>query len=370
MSHQMTSKERVKTALTRQGLPDRVPIQFDLCRHKLEEFSHIYAIPVHYTQAYYEDVTYRLSGNELRLAMGSDCVIVGASLPRGYQHARDEQGRVVNEFGMTMQQGELYMDLVGYPLAHVKRVEDVEAYDFPDPLSGNRYDDAAMYIDKYGQEYFIWGDVEVTLFALMRNLVGMEKLLLDMADGAPYVDVLADKCQAFSLAVATRLVDLGVDGVWAGDDYGDQNNLLISPAMWRRYFKERHREMYAALKSRNPAVIIAHHSDGAVAKILDEWVDAGLEVINPVQPGVPGHEPADLKLQFGDRLSFWGGIDQQQLLPFGSPEEISSAVKRRVEVLGQGGGYMIAPAHIIQADTPAENLEAFLRAAKLYGKYT
>jgi hypothetical protein len=127
----MNSKERVNIALRRTGLPDRVPIQFDLSQHKLEEFSQIYGIPVHYTQAYYEDVTYRLSGNELRLAMGSDCVVVGASLPRGYQHAVDEKGHTINEFGMRLQQGSLYMELIGYPLADVTTRWDIEAYNFP-----------------------------------------------------------------------------------------------------------------------------------------------------------------------------------------------------------------------------------------------
>lgn len=365
----MNSRERVFIALTRSGIPDRVPLQFDLSLQKLEEFSHRKGVPVHYTQAYYEDVTYRLSGNELRLAMGSDCVIVGAGLPRGYQHPVDAKGHTINEFGMKMQQGDLYMELIDYPLADATDPQDIEAYTFPDPLADGRYDDAARYIENYGGEYFIWGDVEVTLFALMRNLVGMEKLLMDMAMGKPYLDVLADKCQVFSLAVASKLVSLGVDGIWAGDDYGAQNNLMISPAMWRRYFKDRHREMYAALKARNPNLIIAHHSDGAVAKLLDEWIDAGLEVINPVQPGVPGHEPEDLKRQFGQRLAFWGGIDQQQLLPFGTPEDIAAEVKRRIEIMGAGGGYLIAPAHIIQADTSAENVEAFIDAVKRYGVY-
>ncbi|MCO6449907.1 MAG: hypothetical protein J5I90_03860 [Caldilineales bacterium] len=365
----MNAKERVNIAMRRIGLPDRVPIQFDLSRQKLEEFSQIYGVPVHYTQAYYEDVTYRLSGNELRLVMGSDCVIVGASLPRGYEHAIDENGHTINEFGMKMQQGSLYMELIGYPLGHVTSTEDIEAYEFPDPLAEGRYDDAAMYIETFGDEFFIWGDVEVTLFALMRNLVGMEKLLVDMAKGEPYLDALADKCQAFSLAVASKLVALGVDGIWAGDDYGAQNNMLISPTMWRRYFKERHRAMYVALKAINPDLIIAHHSDGAVAKILDEWIEAGMDVFNPVQPGVPGHEPEDLKRQFGARLSFWGGIDQQKLLPFGTPDQIATEVKRHIDILGEGGGYMIAPAHIIQADTSAENVQAFLDAAKRYGVY-
>ena len=355
--------------MKRDRLPDRVPLQFDLSRQLLEAFSSRYRIPVHYTRAYYEDVTYRLSGNELRLAMGSDCVMVGASLPRGYQHPVDANNHVVNEFGMRMRQGPLYMDLVGHPLAKVQSVEEVEAFPFPDPVAGGRYDDAIHYIQAYRGEVFIWGDVEVTIFALMRNLVGMEKLLVDMALGEPYVEMLRDRCLAFSLAVARQLVSLGVDGILAGDDYGGQTSMLISPAMWRHYFKESHRVLYAELKALNPDLVIAHHCDGVVAPILDEWIDVGLEVFNPVQPNVPGHDPEDLKRKFGDRLSFWGAIDQQHLLPEGTPAEIAAEVRRRIDILGAGGGYLVAPAHIIQADTPMQNVEAFIDAVKLYGTY-
>lgn len=365
----MNSAQRVSAALKRDRLPDRVPLQFDLCRQLLEVFSSRYGVPVHYTHAYYEDVTYRLSGNELRLAMGSDCVMVGASLPRGYQHPSDGDGCVVNEFGMRMRQGPLYMDLVGHPLAHVQSIREVEDWPFPDPLAEGRYDEAIHYIRKYGGEYFIWGDVEVTVFALMRNLVGMEKLLVDMALGEPYVEALRDRCQAFSLAVARQLVTLGVDGILAGDDYGTQKGMLISPRMWRSYFKPSHRAMYAELKALNPNLVVAHHCDGAVAPILGEWIDIGLDVFNPVQPNVPGHDPEDLKRQFGDRLSFWGAIDQQQLLPEGSPKQIDAEVRRRIAILGAGGGYLAAPAHIIQADTPVDNVEAFIDAVKLYGIY-
>jgi uroporphyrinogen decarboxylase len=365
----VNSRERVWTALSRQGLPDRVPLQFDLSRALLEQFGREYAIPVHYTQAYYEDVTYRISGNELRVAMGSDCVLVGAGLPRGYRHPVRADGQVINEFGMKMRQGPLYMELVEHPLAHVKSPRDIEAYPFPDPLADGRFDDAALAIAKYQGQYFVWGDAEVSVFALARNLVGMQKLLIDMALGEPYVESLFDKCQAFTLAVAKRLVSLGVDGILAGDDYGAQNGMLISPAMWRQYFKERHRAFYAELKSLNPDLIIAHHCDGAVAPILAEWVEVGLDVFNPVQPNVPGHAPEDLKNRFGDRLSFWGAIDQQQLLPFATPEEIDAKIERIIGILGQGGGYMASPAHIIQPDTPMENVEAFIRAVKMHGVY-
>jgi uroporphyrinogen decarboxylase len=365
----VNSRERVWIALRREGLPDRVPLQFDLSRQLLERFSQKHGIPVHYTQAYYEDVTYRISGNELRIAMGSDCVLVGGGLPRGYSHPVDEDGYMVNEFGMKMRQGPLYMELVEHPMAHVKTPEDVEAFPFPDPLAEGRFDDAEMTIKKYRGKYFIWGDVEVTVFALARNLVGMEKLLVDMALGEPYVEALLDKCEDFSLAVARRLVSLGVDGILGGDDYGAQNGMLISPGMWRQYFKEGHRAFYDKLKSLNPDLIIAHHCDGAVAPIIEEWVEAGLEVFNPVQPNVPGHEPEDLKARYGATLSFWGAIDQQQLLPFGTPQEIEAETRRIINILGEGGGYLASPAHIIQADTPVENVEAFISAVKTHGVY-
>jgi uroporphyrinogen decarboxylase len=325
----VNSRERVWIALRREGLPDRVPLQFDLSRQLLERFSQKHGIPVHYTQAYYEDVTYRISGNELRIAMGSDCVLVGGGLPRGYSHPVDEDGYMVNEFGMKMRQGPLYMELVEHPMAHVKTPEDVEAFPFPDPLAEGRFDDAEMTIKKYRGKYFIWGDVEVTVFALARNLVGMEKLLVDMALGEPYVEALLDKCEDFSLAVARRLVSLGVDGILGGDDYGAQNGMLISPGMWRQYFKEGHR----------------------------------------AQPNVPGHEPEDLKARYGATLSFWGAIDQQQLLPFGTPQEIEAETRRIINILGEGGGYLASPAHIIQADTPVENVEAFISAVKTHGVY-
>ena len=107
-----------------------------------------------------------------------------------------------------------------------------------------------------------------------------------------------------------------------------------------------------------------------MAPILDDLVEIGMDVFNPVQPNVPGHDPRALKAQLGDRLSFWGAIDQQHLLPHGTPAEIDQDVAEKIRVLGTGGGYMCAPAHIVQADTSMENVEAFIRAVKLHGVYS
>jgi uroporphyrinogen decarboxylase len=365
----MNSKERVYLALTRKGLPDRVPLQFDLSRSLTEKFSQKYGIPAQYTPSYYEDVTYRISANDLRVAMGSDCVVVGASLPYGYKHPVAADGTITNEFGMVMREGQVYMEVIKNPMAHITEAKQVEDFPFPHPLADGRYDDAEKYIRKYKDNYFIVGDMELTMYDMMQQLVGTEKLLVDMADNAPYVEPLIDKCKDFALAIGRKLAAIGVDGIWAGDDFGAQNGMIISPRMWRRYFKERYRQVYAELKAVNPDLVIMQHCDGAVAPILGDWIEVGLEVFNPVQPNVPGHEPEDLKTRFGDKMSFWGAIDQQQLLPFGTPAQIEADIKAKIEVLGRGGGYMVAPAHIIQSDTPMENVEAFIAAVKKHGVY-
>lgn len=233
----MTSKERVRAAFTRQCLPDRVPLQFDLSRGLLKKFAVITDVPARVTTAYYEDVTWRISANALRTAMGSDCVIVGASLPREYTHPTDSRGLIVNEFGMGMRQGELYMEVIDYPLAHVSSVREVEEFPFPDPLADGRYDDAISDIERFRDTHFLIGDVEVTVFSMMHQLVGIEKLLMDMATGEEYVEALLEKTEKFAMAVGLKLISLGVEAIWGGDDFGTQTGLLMSPRMWRRYFK-------------------------------------------------------------------------------------------------------------------------------------
>ena len=170
----MNSRERVLKAFRRmEGLPDRVPVQFDLCRQHLEYFGKKLNIPVHVTDNLYEDVTYRISGNEIRTAMGSDAVIVGASVS-------DEFATWLNEYKMRMQQGSLYVEVVEYPLANAQTAEDIKNYQFPDPDAPGRYRDAEALIKKYKDDYFIIGDIEVTLFSLAHQLAGFEKILMSM----------------------------------------------------------------------------------------------------------------------------------------------------------------------------------------------
>jgi len=345
-------------------MPDRVPLQFDLCRQLTDAFGEKLDIPIHYTTSYFEDVTYRISANELRTAMGSDCVIVGGSLPSGYSHPTTDDGCIVNEFGMKMRQGPLYMEVVDPPLKNVSTVTGVKDHPFPDPYAAGRFEDAQKYCEKFKDDYYIIGDLELTMFEMAWHHVGLEKFFLDMALGEDYVTVLIDRVMEFSLGIARQLVDIGVDAIWFGDDFGSQDGMMISPDMWRLLFKPRFAELWQEVKSKNSDLLICYHSDGAVRPILDELADIGMDVFNPVQPNVPGHDPDDLKSGVGDRISFWGAIDQQHLLPFGTPEEINADVAEKIRILGAGGGYLCSPAHIVQADTSMENVEAFIAAVK------
>ncbi len=365
----MNSHQRVDRALRRSGAPDRVPVQFDLCRSLTNAFSQKHGLPAHFTTSYYEDVTYRISANELRTAMGSDCVVVGGSLPAGYSHPLTAEGLIVNEYGMKMRQGPLYMEVVDPPLKHAATVQDVLAHGYPDPYAEGRFDDAKRQIEQYKGEYFIIGDVEVGMFEMSWLHVGLEKFMIDLAMGEDYCFALIDEVKAFNTGIAKQLVGLGVDALWFGDDFGGQNAMLISPGMWRNVFKPRYAEMWQEIRALDANVIIAYHTDGAVAPILGDLADIGMQVFNPVQPNVPGHDPLELKTKFGDRMAFWGAIDQQHLLPNGTPAEIAADVAEKIRVLGAGGGYMCSPAHIIQSDVSMDNVEAFIAAVKQHGHY-
>ena len=366
----MNSRERVLKAFKRiPGIPDRVPIQFDLCRQLADHFGKELNVPVNYTENLYEDVTYRISANELRVAMGSDVVITGASVSDEYKIAKDADGTWLNEYKMRMRQGNTYVEVIEYPLANAETKADIQDYKFPDPDAPGRYRDAEALVKKYHNNYLIFGDIEVTVFSLAHQLAGMEKLLVDMMMEAEYVVPLFEACAEFQTQIGLRLIEKGVDAIWFGDDFGTQVSLIIPPDIFRSQLKPVYKRMIDRFKQAKPDIIPILHCDGAVAELLDDIRDMGFEVFNPVQPGVPGHLPKDMKANFGDKFAFWGAIDQQDLLPNGSDAELEKDIIEKISILGRGGGYMIAPAHIIQNDVSSERVKKFIELCLTHGKY-
>jgi uroporphyrinogen-III decarboxylase len=183
-------------------------------------------------------------------------------------------------------------------------------------------------------------------------------MMIDMAMDPDLANHILDIPFHYHLTAAKKLVELGVDMIWTGDDMGTQHKMMISPRMWRKYFKPRMATFISELKAINPNVKVAYHTDGNVEPIIPELIEIGLDVLNPVQPA--SMEPAKIKKQYSGLLSFWGTIDEQQTLPFGSPEDVANEVRKRLGTVGYDGGLILAPTHHIQLDTPLENFWAMV----------
>ena len=364
----MTSRERVLRAFGKtDGTPDRPPLQFDLCRSLTDEFGRRLGIEPDYALSYYEDLTYRISDNAIRTALGSDVVTVGGTVADGFVPEQVGENVTANEFGLHMKPTALYVEAVKCPLDDASSVEDIENYRMPDPFAPGRFAKAKRDIERYKESHYVIGDCELSIFELAWHLTGMEKYMMAFAMEEEWIERLNDKVEAWTLGLAEQLTELGVDAIWFGEDLGTQSSMLISPDMWRERLKPRYQRMISSLRKSNPELQIIMHSDGAVAPLIEDFIAMGIDIYNPVQPNVPGSDPSELAEKYGGRINFFGGIDQQELLPSGDTDAMEKELTRRARILGADGGYLMAPAHIIQADTAPETVEAMIRIVKEMG---
>lgn len=252
-----------------------------------------------------------------------------------------------------------YTEPRGHPLAEAD-AKAVARYRPPDPGRPELYTDAERLIAEHGAEYWIVGSTVTTIFETAWALRGLEQLLTDFIEDPDLADAILDIPYRYHLAAAETLVRMGVDMIWLGDDVGHQHGMFISPRHWRRFLKPRMAHIIERLKTINPGVKIAYHTDGCVYPIIPELIEIGLDVLNPIQPAAM--EPVKVKREYGKDLCFWGSMDEQYTLPFGSPDDVRREVLDRIATLGADGGLILAPTHHVQLDTPLENFWAMVEA--------
>ena len=204
------------------------------------------------------------------------------------------------------------------------------------------------------------------IFEMAQRIVGMENLLMMMASDAALAGVLFDKLTVLKLEfwdmALPRLGDV-VDVISHADDYGTQISQIISPRMFRQQIKPRWQAVFDRVRTLAPHARRFFHSCGNVRPLIPDFIEIGVEILNPVHIRATGMEPVALKRDFGDVLSFWGGaVDTQGVLPYGTPQEVRDDVKRNIEALAPGGGYVFNTVHNIQADVPVENIMAMYEA--------
>jgi len=241
----------------------------------------------------------------------------------------------------------------GFHVRHHPLLEcdNLMEYKFPEPE-----DKLLTITEEIGKKergtYFLLSLQDWTLFERYWCLRGYENALTDMYYREKEVNYLLDGITEFHIEIAKKIVKLNIiDGIFTGSDVGTQRGMLMSPGTWRKFFKKRYKKIWGIYKEKNLSVF--HHSCGNTMEIIPDFIEIGLDVLNPIQP-----EAMDAKIllkRFGRDLSFFGGISTQNTLPFGTPQDVRKEIVDRIRVLGRNNGYIISPSHEVTSDCKPEN---------------
>lgn len=284
---------------------------------------------------------------------------------------------LIDEWGIKwrkpMKHG-LYYDLVESPAAQNDLDEQViNSFPWPDPHNKQRFSTLRSQLDQIKS----YGKYGITLHSMTSGVLEMALRLRGFENY--FVDLLADPQTAVMLlnkivdikidfwSKALTMIGKSVDVAIETDDLGTQESMLLSPEIYRTMIKPCHKRLFNAIKGKAPNVKIFFHSCGAILPLIHDLIEIGVDIINPVQFSAAGMNILELKKKFGKDIVFWGGvIDTQKTLPYGSPDQIKDEVKRNIDILAPGGGFVINTVHNIQADVPPQNLEALFEAINLY----
>jgi len=376
----MTPRQRVQAAL-RHEEPDRVPLDIGggnsttllvETYENLKEYLGISA-PTRIMNKAFRSAQL---DEETLVRLGSDVRPVTTKPPKNWTPPPSEPGTFIDGFGIKRRQAfyseGYYWEIIESPLANAT-ISDLESFPWPDPDDPGLYEGLAEEVQylHHNTPYALMGDSVVKgfwePFFMMR---GMEQALMDLLINQEFVHAVMERVFDLNTAVTKRFLE--ITGPYlavfrTADDLASQNCLLMSPETYREMIKPYHRRFNAFVKQYTDAKIF-FHSCGNIVPLLDELIDAGFEVLNPVQVAA-FDDPAGVKVKYGDRLTFWGGIDTQQVLPNGTPEEVQEEVKLRIRQFSPGGGFVAAAVHNMQPDIPPENVSAMSKAVRELGVY-
>ncbi len=274
-------------------------------------------------------------------------------------HREKSEGDTFEDiFGTVWRAGNIY-HVVRAPLSR----PTLQGYEFPDLTRADLSESVRSVCQQNGHRFLACG-IGMSFFERAWALRGMEQLLIDFVEHPRFVEDLLDHLMELHFTAVDVVTQYPIDAVYFGDDFGQQRGLITGPHHWRRYLKPRLRQMYAYAKKKGCRVII--HSCGDISEIIPELIEMEVDIINPFQP--EAMDVFALKREYGNYVTFNGGVGTQWLLPRGTPEEIRAAVRECVRRLGAGGGYVMEPAKPVMEDVPAGNVAALVDAFTRQGE--
>lgn len=342
----MNSKERVHASLNRKN-PDRVPIWMWYHPETVEKLAKELDIPKQFVSFALED--------DIRQAWVSNNYAM-----EGIVHQHDGENHT-DQWGIKWVKVGPFNQIAHYPLADSSD-EEIFGYQFP----YQRIPELLQSMDPVitlKDEYFIGCDVSPCLFEFVCRLRNMQNAILDFLVNPDLMDSLLEKSSDFAVTLSQEAVNkFDLDCLWTGDDVGGQQALILDPDMWRNRVKPHLKKIIDVGKKRN--LWIAYHCCGVVRPIIPDLIEIGIHILNPVQANCPGMNPLELKKEYGNELSFMGGIDTQNLLPNGSASEVRKETEKLIDgMMAGGGGYILAASHAIPPETPIDNIYAMYEPA-------
>ena len=325
----------------------------------LAQIDHHETAPVPFTLSFEGDVAERLDahygGGDWRERLTQYMVHVGAV--DTWPTEEIAPGRIRDAFGTVWRTDRRPWHIEAPALAE----PSFDGYDWPDPRrfarSAEDLDEARQTCDDPADRFRI-GYVGWGLFERSWTIRGFENALMDVVAEEDFYAELLDRLGDLYATFVAETVKLPIDAVMFGDDWGDQRGVIVGPDRWRKLFKPRWARLYEQVHAAGMRVV--SHCCGNITDIVPDAIEIGLDVLESCQP--EAMDVYALKRDFGEKLTFWGGLGTQRLIPFAAPDEIRREVRRLCTEMGRGGGYILAPAKGLQPETPTENAAAVVEA--------
>jgi uroporphyrinogen decarboxylase len=371
-----TSQKRFVTAMSRRA-PDRVPrnLAFGLTPAKLTEFLEKVGTqdPFDYFKIDTRMISLELHGGENFRIGESTFYPMGprqAELKARFRdyHPDLPPDSTITEFGIAhLKTQAFHFTHMLAPLDRVDTVEGLRRFPWPrfdEPWRLKRFEEGVE--ELHGRGLAVIGAIQM-MSAMAEYMRGQEKYWPGLLEAPEYTEFLLDTITEIRCHQARETARAGADVIWTSESLGNQAGLVISAKMWRYWYKERLRRIFAAAREGRPGIPIFMFGDGNFEELVPDLIDIGVDILGPVAPEYV--DPALWKERYGDRLAFWGTISTQNTLPHGTPDDVRLEVKQRMETVGRGGGLCIGPTHRIMPEVPWENLVALYEAIDEYGSY-
>jgi uroporphyrinogen decarboxylase len=348
----MTPREDLKQTLRRKGF-NKVPLDFVLCNSQIEDFKSRFG---HKDYPAFFGMSHRSFEMKVqRNYRNGHALYPRESLPDSVDF---------DEYGIGHSKGSelaFHMTRMHHPLKGANLNEIID-YPYPSVPAGEQESLSAMISSLHNKGLASFAFMQMTIWEASWYLRSMEELLMDMMMEDEKAIALLDKITDFACSKAKVYAEAGADILSLGDDIGTQTSIMMDLQLWGKWLKPRLAEVIETARSVNPDILIFYHSCGYITPFINQLIEVGVDILNPVQP--ESMDFNEIHKEFGNKVSFWGTLGTQNLLPFGSSEEVKKISLSRLSLCGEQGGIVLGPTHIVEPEVPWENLVSIVEAAR------